>query len=289
MAGPSPSACYHRNLPNVDLHCHSTASDGLLGPAEVMRLAAARSVSLISLTDHDETAGLAEASAAAAELNMTFVPGVEVSVTWRAQTIHVVGLGFDAKDAGFAHGLAQLRAGREHRARRMAQELDRIGIHGSFEGASAYAVNPRLLSRTHFARFLKERRFSPDTKSVFQHYLARGKPGYVAHEWATLQQALRWICGSGGVAVIAHPGRYKLSNADLDSLLGAFRDAGGRAIEVISGQHTPRQSARFARLARRFGLAASLGSDYHGPGESRLEPGRLPELPSDLTPVWNLL
>ena len=273
---------------NADLHCHSTASDGLLTPAEVVRLASTRGVNLVSLTDHDETCGLVEAASAAAESGIEFVSGVEVSATWKSRTIHIVGLGFDTANRVFAEGLARLRASRERRARCMADELARIGIEGSFEGASAYASPGGLLSRSHFARFLVERNYARDVKSVFQHYLASGKPGYVAHEWASLEQAVRWIRDSNGIAVLAHPGRYRLSDAEMEILLGEFRALGGQALELVTGTHTRHEYRRFARLARRFGFAASRGSDYHGPGESRSEPGVLAALPGDVTPVWKL-
>jgi predicted metal-dependent phosphoesterase TrpH len=276
-------------LLNVDLHCHSTASDGLLTPAEVIRLASIRGVSLVSLTDHDETAGLAEAASAAAELGLDFISGVEVSATWKARTIHVVGLGFDSTNRVMADGLARVRAGRARRARRIADELTRIGIEGSLEGASAYAGNPQLLSRTHFARFLVERNYARDVKSVFHHYLSGGKPGYVAHEWPSLEDAVQWIRGSGGIAVIAHPGRYRLSETEMEALFSEFRALGGQAVEVVTGNHTPQQCRRFSRLARKFGLAASRGSDFHGPGESRVQPGALAPMPNDLMPVWQLL
>jgi predicted metal-dependent phosphoesterase TrpH len=276
-------------LYNADLHCHSRASDGLLSPAEVVRLASARGVTLVSLTDHDEICGLAEAESVARRWRIEFVTGVEVSVSWKARTIHVLGLGFDAGNLALAAGLARVRESRERRARLMAHELARCGIEGSLEGASAYAANPRLLSRTHFARFLVERNCARDVKSVFRDYLSNGKPGYVHCEWASLEEALRWIRASGGIAVLAHPGRYRLSDDEMESLLRDFRSFGGQAIEVVTGVHTPQQCRRFSRLARKFGLAASRGSDYHGPGESRADPGVLSPLPPDLKPVWQLL
>ena len=273
---------------NADLHCHSTASDGLLTPAEVVRLASARGVNLVSLTDHDETCGLAEAASAAAESGIGFVSGVEVSATWKSRTTHIVGLGFDPENRAFAEGLARVRASRERRARCMADELTRIGIVGSFEGACAHAARSRLLSRAHFARFLVERNYARDVKSVFHHYLASGKPGYVPHEWPSLEQAVRWIRDSNGVAILAHPGRYRLSDSEMEILLGEFRALGGQALEVVTGTPTRHEYRRFSRLARRFGLAGSRGSDYHGPGESRSQPGVLGDLPGDVTPVWKL-
>ncbi len=289
MRGAASPACYHRRLHNADLHCHSLASDGLLSPGDVVRLAARGGATLVSLTDHDETSGLAEAEAAARESGIGFVPGVEISAGWRGDSVHVVGLGLSRIEPCLADGLARLRSSRDERARRMAQALAAIGIEGSLEGAARHASNPRLLSRTHFARFLVERRHARDVKNVFEHYLAAGKPGYVEHEWASLADSVRWIVASGGAAVLAHPGRYRYSETEMDRLLAEFRDCGGQGLEVVTGTHTPRQCRRFSRLARRFGLAASRGSDYHGPGESIAQPGRIAPLPADLKPVWQLL
>jgi predicted metal-dependent phosphoesterase TrpH len=277
------------NALNADLHCHSTASDGTLAPAEVVRRAKANGVDLLALTDHDELLGLDEAVAAADELGLRFVPGVEISVSWLDQTLHMVGLGIDRTNPALVAGLAQVRGGRDGRAARIAAELERIGIPGALEGALAYAGNPALLSRAHFARFLVEKGCAKNVHDVFLHYLARGKPGYVEHVWATLEDALGWIKGAGGVAVIAHPGRYRLSHAEMDILLETFRDQGGDAVEVSCGAHDGGQVLAFARLARKFGLLASRASDFHGPEDSPIDLGRAPPLPPDLTPVWTRL
>jgi 3',5'-nucleoside bisphosphate phosphatase len=255
----------------------------------VVRLAHASGVDAFALTDHDEVSGLAEAADAARELGLQFVPGVEISVTWKEHTLHIVGLGIDAGHQALVQGLAGVRGSRRRRGERIADQLSRLGIEGSFEGALAYAEKPDVLSRTHFARFLVERNYARDVRGVFDNFLAKGKPGYVPHIWASLPDAVGWIRGSGGVAVIAHPGRYKLGNQELYALFEEFRDLGGRAIEVVTGSHTPDQYGRFARYARKFGFAASRGSDYHGPGESRMQMGALAALPEDLAPVWRLL
>jgi predicted metal-dependent phosphoesterase TrpH len=254
-----------------------------------VRLAHASGVDVFALTDHDEVSGLAEAAQTARDLGLGFVPGVEISVTWKDHTLHIVGLGIDAGSEPLVQGLAGVRGSRRRRGERIADALSDLGIKGSLEGALAYADKPDVLSRTHFARFLVERNHAPDVRSVFDHYLAKGKPGYVPHTWASLPDAIGWIVGSGGVAVIAHPGRYKLSNQELYALFEEFRGLGGQAIEVITGSHTPDQYGRFARYARKFGFAASRGSDFHGPGETRMKIGALQALPEDLTPVWRLL
>ena len=274
---------------NADLHCHSTFSDGLLSPAEVVRRAHANGVDLLALTDHDELGGLAEARRTADEIGLRFVDGVEISVSWDEDvTVHVVALDIDPGNAALAAGLAQVRSGRDERAREMAAELAKVGIAGAYEGALRYVGNPALVSRAHFARYLAEQGHARDVKSVFDHWLAKGKPGYVAHQWATLEQALGWIQAAGGVAVLAHPGRFRLSGKELRRLLDEFKEQGGRAIEVLSGAHSAQQAAEFARLAREYGFAASRASDFHGPGESWLDLGRLPPMPPDLTPVWTL-
>jgi hypothetical protein len=275
---------------NADLHCHSTVSDGLLSPAEVMRRAKSNGVELLALTDHDELGGLAEARATAAEIGLRFVDGVEISISWGDdQTVHIVALGIDPLNAELIEGLHQVRSGRDARAGRMAAELDKVGIHGAYEGALRHAGNPALVSRSHFARYIVEQGHAKDVKSVFDHWLAKGKPGYVGHAWATLEDALRWIEGAGGVAVIAHPGRYRLSKAELRALFVAFKDRGGRGIEVLSGSNKDDEVREFARIAREFGFLASRGSDFHGPGESWIDLGKLPDLPEGLTPVWSRL
>lgn len=277
------------NPANFDLHCHSAVSDGLLPPAELARRAAANGVDLWALTDHDDLGGLNEAAEAAREAGMDFLNGVEISIEWREVPIHIVGLGFDAAHAGLGAGLESIRQGRIGRARRMSDALAAIGIHGVFEGAMRYAGNPNLISRAHFARYLVEIGIAKDVQSLFQHYLTPGKPGYVDHRWATLEDAVGWINAGGGVAVVAHPGRYRMSGPDQRRFLGEFKDAGGRGIEVVCGSHTGEHVMHFARLARHYEFHASRGSDFHGPEESYVDLGRLAPLPEDLKPVWRLL
>ena len=271
---------------NADLHCHSTISDGTLEPEAVVARAHAQGVELLSLTDHDELSGQLRARAAADALGLAYVPGVEISVTWAGETIHVVGLGIDPLDADLVAGVARTRDGREERAKEMAEQLQAVGIEGSYEGALRYVGNPELISRTHFARHLVETGVCSDVGDVFQRYLSEGKPGLVPHRWAKLGQALGWILGAGGTPVLAHPGRYRLNDTALWALIEEFREAGGTAIEVVCGSHTRDQYGRFAGIAREFGLRASRGSDFHGPGESHVELGQLPPLPDAVVPVW---
>lgn len=270
----------------VDLHSHSRVSDGLLAPRDLVRHAAAQGVDVLALTDHDDVAGIAEARAEAEALGIALVSGTEISVTWRRRTIHIVGLRIDEDDPVLNTGLARLRASRLARAERIAAELERIGIRGSLEGASAHA-SEHIISRTHFARYLIDQGYAADMRGVFRKYLVKGKPGYVEHTWAELHEAVAWIRGAGGIAVIAHPGRYDLGTTLMRELLAEFRDLGGAAVEVVSGSHAPDEYHRFASLAREFGLLASSGSDYHGPGHSYVEMGRLAPLPALCTPVWH--
>jgi hypothetical protein len=270
---------------NFDLHCHSNVSDGALSPREVALRAAHRGVDVWALTDHDQIAGLPEARTAALAAGMRFVAGVEISVTWRGSTLHIVGLRIDPGNPTLAAGLAKVRGGRRERAKCMAEELKASGIEGAYEGALRHAENPDMVGRTHFARFLAEIGAVADTKGAFRRFLVPGKPGYVPHEWADLADALAWICAAGGQAVLAHPGRYNLSAGAMVSLLGEFREAGGEAIEVVTGSHSPGQYAHFAALARHHGFAASRGSDFHGPDEGA-DFGTLPPLDPDLRPVW---
>lgn len=274
-------------MPNIDLHCHSTISDGLLTPTLLVEHAAAKGVDVLALTDHDDVAGLEEARRAAIVRRIMLVNGVEISVDWRGQTLHIVGLGIDPTHRELTEGLRSIRDGRTMRARGIAAQLDKFGIHGSFEGASAYAGNKQLIGRTHFARFLVQEGHARDVRSVFKKYLVKGKPGYVPHRWAPLSDAVGWIRGSGGRAVLAHPARYRLSADALDELMQEFRTLGGEGIEVITASHTPEQALLFADHSRRMGLLASRGSDFHGPGESYFDLGQMPQLPAGCVPVWH--
>lgn len=220
---------------------------------------------------------------------MRLVNGVEISIEWQGIPIHIVGLGFDAQDRALVEGLQALRQGRVERARRMGEALAAIGIPGVYEGALCFVTNPSLISRAHFARYLVSVGIARDVPGVFQHYLTPGKPGYVDHQWVTLEDSVKWINGAGGVAVVAHPGRYKMSGAQMRRFLDDFRDLGGRGIEVTCGSHSPDHVMHFARLARHYELHASRGSDFHGPEESYVDLGKLPQLPEDLKPVWRLV
>lgn len=269
----------------IDLHAHSNISDGLLTPKALVEHAAMHHVDVLALTDHDDTSGLDVARAEAALRGVHLINGVEISVTWKRRTIHIVGLNVNPEYPPLKKGLEAIRAGRHERAKGMAAGLDKVGIIGSLEGAYAYAQEG-IISRTHFARFLVESGVAKDNKTVFKRYLVKGKPGYVEHEWASLADAVSWIVGSGGEAVIAHPGRYDLGRTNMLLLLEEFRAVGGTAIEVVTGSHVPSQYVEYAKYAQLFGLKASIGSDYHGKGISFMEMGRLPALPNNCVPVW---
>ena len=277
------------HLTNADLHSHSNISDGTLTPEALAARAHANGVDLWALTDHDELAGQARARDAALSLGMDYLTGTEISVSFAGETVHIVGLGFDANDAALNAGLAATRSGRRARALAMADGLAQVGISGAFEGALRYVSNPDLISRTHFARYLVESGVCPDTHSVFRRYLTEGHPGYVPHQWARLADAVRWIKEAGGIAVIAHPGRYRFSPTAEYALFTEFIAHGGQGVEVMTGSHSAAEHIRYADTAIEFGLLASRGSDFHSPGESRTELGSLPDLPGRLTPVWQAL
>ena len=274
---------------NADLHCHSVVSDGTLTPEALAARARVNGVELWALTDHDEIGGQARAAAAAATHGMAYLTGTEISVTFANETVHIVGLGFDASNPIIVNGLAKTRGGRGERAMEMSDGLAKVGIKGAYDGALKFVGNPELISRTHFARFLVESGVCKDTYEVFRKYLTEGKPGYVPHRWASLGDAVGWITQTGGVAVIAHPGRYKFTANEEFALFSEFKTHGGQGVEVVTGSHTTAEYVEYAAVAKEFGMAASRGSDFHSPDESRIDLGTLPMLPGDLMPVWELV
>jgi 3',5'-nucleoside bisphosphate phosphatase len=264
-------------------------SDGTLSPEQLAQRAKDHGVALWSLTDHDEVSGQHRAAAAARAAGLDYLSGVEISVSFAGQTIHIVGLGIDPDDAALRNGLADTRHGRSRRARAIGDLLAAAGIDGALDGAQAFAGNPEMVTRTHFARWLVATGVCRDTHEVFRRYLVHGKPGYVAQQWATLREAVGWITGAGGIAVIAHPARYRISANEEWALFEQFKAHGGRGVEVQTASHGNADVAKYSALAQQHGLLASRGSDFHGPGESRIELGALPALPSGLTPVWSEL
>ena len=270
----------------IDLHCHSTVSDGLLSPADLVAHAAKNGIKVLALTDHDDVSGLAAARLAAAQHDIHFVNGVEISVTWKKLTLHIVGLKFDADNAALKIALDAVRNTRDVRAHEMAAGLAKAGIANAYEGANAIAKQS-ILTRSHFAQFLAQAGHAKDVKSVFKKFLVKGKPGFVDSNWMDLESAVNLIIGAGGQAVIAHPGRYDLGMVKMHLLMHEFRTLGGSAIEVVTGSHQPPQYQQFAKIAHKFSLKASLGSDYHGAGLSFMGMGQVPELPAGCLPVWD--
>ena len=274
---------------NADLHCHSVVSDGTLQPEALAERAKANGVELWALTDHDELAGQLRARKAAAAVGLPWLSGCEISVTFADTTVHIVGLGFDIDNAALHDGLAATRGGRHERAMEMSDGLARAGIRDAYQGALKYVGNPGLISRTHFARFLVESKVCPDTQAVFRKYLVEGKPGYVPHRWASLRDAVHWIVDAGGLAVIAHPARYRFTANEEYALFTEFIAHGGRGVEVVTGSHSSAEAVRYAGTALEFDLLASRGSDFHSPEESHVDLGKLPALPAALKPVWDAL
>jgi hypothetical protein len=274
---------------NADLHCHSVVSDGTLTPEALAARAAANGVELWSLTDHDEVGGQQRAAAAARAHGLKYLTGTEISVSFAGETVHIIGLGFDADNEALRQGLRATRGGRGARAMEMSDQLATAGIKGAYEGALKYVGNPELISRTHFARYLVEVGACRDTGEVFRRFLTEGHPGFVPHRWAALKDAVRWITDAGGMAVIAHPARYRLSANEEYALFTEFKAHGGLGVEVVTGSHTAAEYITYGETAREFGLAASRGSDFHSPGESHTDLGQLPPLPATLLPVWDIL
>jgi 3',5'-nucleoside bisphosphate phosphatase len=277
---------------NADLHCHSHVSDGVLAPQALVERAAANGVQVLALTDHDELGGLAAAQASAQALDLQFVCGVEISVTFAQQTVHIVGLNIDPNNQTLVQGLQATRGGRGARAQLMAQGLAQAGVAGAdaqaiYQGALHYVGNADLISRTHFGRYLVEQGVCGSMDDVFYRFLTEGKPGYVPHRWATLTQAVQWIKSAGGQAVIAHPGRYRFTPTERHALFETFKELGGEAIEVITSSHTRDEYRLYAQVAKEYGFLASRGSDFHSPTESRLDLGELPLLPDSVVPVWH--
>ncbi len=271
----------------IDLHTHSTASDGRLAPQELIKRASEAGVEVLALTDHDGVDGLIEARKAAQAADMQFVNGIELSVSWNKRTIHIVGLNFQPDYEPLQRGIAGLQDFRERRAREMAQKLDKAGIPGAYEGAQSFS-DGNMLGRMHFANFLVANGYAKNIRHVFKHYLVANKPGHVSGDWATMEEAVSWVTGAGGIAVIAHPARYKLTRTKLRKLIKDFMQAGGQAIEVVSGSHDVNEVKTMAAHAADFDLYASAGSDFHDPDFPWIKLGKLPPLPRQCKPVWDL-
>lgn len=268
-----------------DLHSHTLVSDGSLSPEALVDHAHEHGVNVLALTDHDTTDGVIAAQRQAQRLGMTLVPGVEVSVTWNGQTVHILGLNVDIANPQLQQGLQGLRAFRDWRAMEIGRRLEQHGITDAYAGAKALAKGV-LIGRTHFARFLVQAGHAKDLKDVFKRFLIKSKPGHVTGDWTRLEQAVAWITGAGGQALIAHPARYKLTATKLRRLIEDFKQAGGIGIEVVSGSHSKNDCETMAGLARRYDLYASRGSDYHGPENPWNSFSSLPPLPTSCAAIW---
>lgn len=270
-----------------DLHSHSTASDGTLKPAELIKRAVEKGVDVLALTDHDTTAGYEEAARASSDLPIRLIAGVEISVTWEKQTLHILGLAIDRHNEKLQQGLAGLREFRVWRAQEIARRLEKHQFENALEGAKQFATGD-LISRTHFAHYIVACNKAKNVADVFKKYLVNNKPGHVAGQWTTLETAIDWIKAAGGYAVIAHPARYRMSATKLRRLFETFKGLGGVGIEVVSGSHRPNECYQMANYAHKYELMASMGSDFHGPENPWIELGRISPLPKKCQPVWQL-
>jgi predicted metal-dependent phosphoesterase TrpH len=273
-------------LSPVDLHLHSTASDGTLEPAALVAHVAACGVELMALTDHDTVAGVAAAADAARARGVAFVPGVELSATWRGRTIHVLGLALDPVNPTLARGLERQQAAREARALRIAGRLDAAGAPGT-EALAAIRAAGSLPTRTHFARALVAAGAAADLGQAFARWLGRGRPGHVAGDWPELAEATGWVVAAGGKAAIAHPMRYTLSAGARREMCAEFAAAGGHGVEVVTGGGGVRDREQAISLAVRCRLEGSVGSDFHDPAVPWNPPGRLAKLPDSIRPIWS--
>lgn len=269
----------------IDFHTHSIASDGQLSPAQLVKRASEKGVRVLALTDHDTTHGVEEAAITAKQIGVHLVPGIELSVTWNDQNFHMVGLGIDPLHPILASGIREQQELRLSRAREIGRRLNKNRIEGAFEGAALLAGNG-MLTRTHFARYLVDQNRAATLQKAFDQFLKRGKPGYVPTRWAPLETGIQWVTAAGGIAVLAHPHRYKISTTRLKRLLTDFKTAGGQAIEVVCGNSSNDNVLKFSRHALDFGLLGSIGSDFHSPENPWIELGRLRPFPNGVSPVW---
>lgn len=274
-------------MASYDLHCHSTASDGLLTPTQLVERANQQGVEYLALTDHDTVAGIAEAQLAAQGCDLHLIPGIELSASWENKCFHVIGLGIDPLHPLLLEGLRIQENIREERAKKIADKLAKKRIHGAYEAVKT-AARDSMITRSHFAQFIVEQNRARDLQDAFDKFLAQGKPAYVPTAWAELADVVAWISGSGGVAVLAHPLRYNLSATWMRRALTEFKQLGGQGIEVVTGRSNADEIHRTHQFAKQFELFASTGSDFHSP-DQWVELGRLSPLPPDSRPVWELL
>ncbi|MDM3871131.1 PHP domain-containing protein [Porticoccus sp. W117] len=269
-----------------DLHCHSTASDGSLTPDELVQRAHENGVTHLSITDHDTVAAYKQIDWKACPL--TLIPGIEISSTWSKRGVHIVGLGIDLKSAAIAEAVQQQSLARQLRAEKIAERLTKSGLRCPLEEVEQLAAGGQL-GRPHFARYLVASGQVKDSQQAFKKYLGDGKPGDVKQHWASLEQTVQWILDAGGVAVLAHPLKYKLTRTKLLALVQDFKALGGQAMEVVSGKQTPQESRKMADICQQSGLLASCGSDFHHPDTRWAELGMYSTLPSTVDTVFSHL
>ncbi len=269
----------------IDLHTHSNRSDGSLAPGELVARAAAAGVDVLALTDHDTTAGLDEAARAAADAGIRLVPGVEVSASWRAQSIHVLGLWIDPTAPQLRARLDSQMERRRLRMQRICARLGTLGLPGD-ELFASVAAHGGVPTRTHLADALVAGGHVGRADQAFRKFLGRGRPAHCAAEWPPLAEIVTWITDAGGVACLAHPARYALSSGARRRLLTDFAAAGGTALEVVTGANGAHHVEASTMLALNFGLSGSVGSDFHNPCQTWNPLGRSLKLPDRIVPVW---
>lgn len=270
-----------------DLHCHSLYSDGSLTPANLILRAKEKGVTTLALTDHDTVSGISQAQQAAEEHQLNFIPGIELSCLWHKKTFHILGLNIDPNNAQLLAGTQKLQTIRFERAQKIALKLEKHKVFGAFEAVQA-AADTGMITRPHFAKYLIQQNHVNSMKEAFDRYLAQGKPAFVSTEWVDITDAIQWIKESGGIPVIAHPMRYKLTASWMRRFLNDFKKMGGQGIEIITARSSPEEIRRTLQFAKTFEFYGSVGSDFHTPDNQWVELGRLPPLPADIQPIWRL-
>ena len=271
---------------SCDLHTHTIESDGKYTPKELVDHAILAGIDVLAITDHDTTSGLDEAYQATTNKSIRLITGVELSVKWKEKNFHIVGLNIDPGNKILSEGLEKHRHERELRAIKIGQRLEKYGIPDAYAGAKQLAKN-NAITRNHFARFLVSRGLAKNIGDVFKHYLVKNKPGYVKTNWVSMEDGIHQIKDSGGIAILAHPLRYRLSGSWMTKLLAAFKDAEGDGLEIVTGNSTPDNMRTCAGYARRYDLIGSIGSDFHGHENNGPQLGKLKSMPDDIVPVWN--
>lgn len=271
----------------IDLHCHSTFSDGLHSPEDLLSLAINNGVRCLALTDHDTLDGLSDlhkAASAVADHPITIINGIELSVNWKKHLIHILGL--NLRDPDKLSDLIQAQKSlRFERAQQIALKLESLDVDQAFDKVLEI-VGHEGIGRPHFAQLLLNEGRVKDIQQAFKKYLGRGKPAYVPTKWIAMEEAIAGIHEAGGAAVIAHPLHYGLTKTALSEFIQAFKAGGGDGMEVVSGWMSGTQREELAAFCQRYDLLASSGSDFHGQGISRVDVGKQLPLPDHCTPIW---